>query len=105
MISAHLWNSPVASAILTHLLQSTAFLVLAWLLALGLRSYPARVRFWVWMSGSIKFLVPFALLTGLGTRFAMLRPQPRHTIVYTVIEQFNIPFAKTSPVPAGASSD
>jgi len=105
MISAHLWNSVVASAILTHLLQSTAFLVLAWLLALGLRSYPARVRFWVWMSGSIKFLVPFALLTGLGTRFAMLRPQPRHTIVYTVIEQFNIPFAKTSPVPAGASSD
>ncbi len=105
MISVRLLNSAFASAILTHLLQSTAFVVLAWLLTLALRNYPARVRFWVWMTGSIKFLVPFALLTSLGMRFATLRPQHLHTVLYTVVEQFNLPLAKANPVPAGISSN
>jgi uncharacterized protein (TIGR03435 family) len=105
MISVHLFDSPAASAILTHLLQSTAFVLFAWLLTLGLRNNPARVRFWVWMAGSIKFLVPFALLTSLGSRFATPRLQPAHTVMYSVIEQFNIPFAKEGRIPDGIPSN
>lgn len=40
--------------------------MLAGLLAFALRRLPARVRFWVWITASIKFLIPFALLAALG---------------------------------------
>ena len=98
MTSMHFLDSAAASAVLTHLLQSTVFAAVAWLLALALRGYPARVRFWVWMSASLKFLVPFALLTALGARWARPRPQPVHTVFYMVLEQFDRPFAKGTPI-------
>jgi bla regulator protein BlaR1 len=98
-MTLHLSTSVLATALMTHLLQSTAFAGGAWLLTLALRRYPARVRFWVWMSASIKFLVPFALLINLGTRWA--KPQPLHTVFYTVIEEFNQPFAKAQPTAFG----
>ncbi|HEY4084393.1 MAG TPA: M56 family metallopeptidase [Bryobacteraceae bacterium] len=50
--------SPVAN----HLWQSTAFAVAAGLLTLALRGNPARVRHWVWVAASFKFLVPFSML-------------------------------------------
>ena len=83
------------SALLAHLWQSTAFAAGAWMLVLTLRRYPARVRFWVWMSASIKFLVPFALLSDLGARWA--KPHPVPTVFLSVIEEFNQPFAKGQP--------
>lgn len=87
------------TALITHLVQSTAFAGVAWLLALALNRYPARVRFWVWMSASIKFLFPFALLTSLGARLA--KPHPVHSALYTLIEEFNQPFAKAQPPALG----
>ncbi len=51
---------------LNHVWQSTLFAAVVALLALALRRYPANVRFWLWTSASLKFLVPFALLTVLG---------------------------------------
>src|SRR5580692_10753722 len=98
-MTMHLSTSVLATALMTHLLQSTAFVGGAWLLTLALSRYPARVRFWVWMSTSIKFLVPFALLTNLGTRWA--KPQPFHTVFYTVIEEINQPFLKAQPPAFG----
>ena len=94
MIASHFWNPSSMNALMTHLWQSTAFAVLIWLFTIALRNYPARVRFWVWMAASIKFLVPFALLTSLGGHWARpnFRP-PMHSTFYAVIEEINQPFA------------
>ncbi len=53
--------------IANHLWQSTLFACAAWLLTLALRKNSARVRHWVWVSASLKFLVPFSLLMILGS--------------------------------------
>ena len=71
MTTLHLWNSMTLNALISHLCQSTAFAGLVWLLTIALRNYPARTRFSVWMAASIKFLVPFALLTALGSYWAL----------------------------------
>jgi uncharacterized protein (TIGR03435 family) len=49
-----------------HLWQSTIFAVAAGLSTLLLRKHSARVRHWVWVTASFKFLVPFSLLITLG---------------------------------------
>lgn len=49
-----------------HLWQSTVFTAAVGLLALAFRKNRAQVRYWLWLSASIKFLVPFSLLMGLG---------------------------------------
>jgi hypothetical protein len=49
-----------------HLWQSTLFAAVAALVALAFRKNRAHVRYWVWFSASIKFLLPFALLMNLG---------------------------------------
>ncbi|MDQ6664169.1 MAG: M56 and DUF3738 domain-containing protein [Acidobacteriota bacterium] len=56
----------MTSPILDHLLQSTVFAVAAALLARFLRRNRAATRFCIWLAASIKFLVPFSFLVGLG---------------------------------------
>jgi bla regulator protein blaR1 len=53
--------------LVAHPWQSTLFAGAAWLLTLALQKNRAQVRYWVWFSASIKFLIPFSLLVGLGT--------------------------------------
>jgi TonB family protein len=57
-----------------HVWQSTLFLVGAALLTLGLRKNQARVRYWVWLAASLKFLVPFTLLVAIGSHLGWLAP-------------------------------
>ena len=52
----------------THLWQSTLFAAAAALLTLAFRNNRAKVRFWLWLSASLKFFIPFALLMNLGSR-------------------------------------
>jgi beta-lactamase regulating signal transducer with metallopeptidase domain len=52
--------------IANHLWQSTLFAGVAGLLTLALRKNPARVRNWVWLVASCKFLIPFSVLMSLG---------------------------------------
>ena len=59
----------VPSALMNHLWQSTLFVIVVWLATLALRKNSARVRCWLWTAGSVKFLVPFSMLVGLGERF------------------------------------
>jgi uncharacterized protein (TIGR03435 family) len=59
-------NSPALIAVTNHLWQSTLFAALAASLTLLMRGNSARVRYLVWLSASIKFLVPFAVLTAIG---------------------------------------
>lgn len=52
--------------LLNHLWQSTLFAVAAGVVALGLRQNQARVRFWVWLAASLKFLLPFGAVAAAG---------------------------------------
>jgi bla regulator protein BlaR1 len=49
-----------------HLVQSTLFAGAAWLLVLSMRRNRARARYAIWLTASLKFLVPFALLVSAG---------------------------------------
>jgi bla regulator protein BlaR1 len=60
------WNA-VAPAIGNHLWQSTLFAVIAGLLTLLLRKNHARARYGLWLAASLKFLIPFSLLVGIGS--------------------------------------
>jgi bla regulator protein BlaR1 len=61
----------IVSALADHLWQSTWFACAAWLLTLLVRKDAARIRYWIWLAASSKFLVPFALLTSLGSQFVL----------------------------------
>jgi hypothetical protein len=67
-------------AVLDHLWQSTLFALCAGLLTLAFRNNAASVRYWLWFSASVKFLVPFSLITAAvrdfvhPTRFSVLLP-------------------------------
>ncbi len=63
----------VATTVADHVWQSTLILMLAGILALLLRKNRAATRYWLWMSASIKFLFPFAILTSLGNYLARFR--------------------------------
>src|SRR5579863_8361512 len=51
-----------------HLWQSTLYAVVAALVTLAFRKNGAHVRYCLWLSASVKFLVPFTLLMNLGNR-------------------------------------
>jgi beta-lactamase regulating signal transducer with metallopeptidase domain len=51
------------AAIFDHLWQSTLFTLCAGLLTLILRNNGAPIRYWLWFAASMKFLLPFSLLT------------------------------------------
>ncbi len=56
----------ILTALGNHLWQSTLFAAAAGLLTLLLRKCHARIRYWLWLAASIKFLIPFSLLVSLG---------------------------------------
>lgn len=91
-------NPIVLSGLGNHLWQSTAVAAFAGLLTLMLRKHGAHVRYWVWFVASVKFLVPFSMLVGLGSEVRW-RPLPAVTapvaisVVATEIAQ---PFADES---------
>ena len=52
--------------IVNHLWQSTLIAAAIAALMLSLRDHGAHVRYWLWWAASLKFLLPFSLLTWLG---------------------------------------
>jgi uncharacterized protein (TIGR03435 family) len=52
-----------------HLWQSTLFAAVVWALTIAFERHHARVRYWLWMAASVKFLVPFAALVAVGRWF------------------------------------
>jgi uncharacterized protein (TIGR03435 family) len=80
-----------------HLWQSTLFLGTVALLALLLRKNQARIRYWLWVAASAKFLIPFSLLISLGSHL----PWPSHagapkTTAYVAIEEMSQPFLQAT---------
>ena len=57
------------TAIANHLIQSTFFASLAGLLTLAFRKNRAQIRYALWLSASVKFLIPFSLLIAAGSHF------------------------------------
>ncbi|HWB86462.1 MAG TPA: M56 family metallopeptidase [Bryobacteraceae bacterium] len=56
------------NGLLQHLLESTLFAAVVWLVTLALRRNRARTRHALWMAASVKFLIPFSLFVALGSR-------------------------------------
>ena len=78
-----------------HLWQSTLFVVLAAILVFALRKNQGRVRYWVWLTASVKFLIPFSLLIALGSHLATPQTStPAQAVVYSAVEDFSQPFAE-----------
>jgi bla regulator protein blaR1 len=61
-------NSPILASLANHLWQTTLFAALVGLLTLFFRKNGANVRYALWLTASLKFLVPFSLLTAFGAQ-------------------------------------
>ncbi len=105
--------SPFISHAINHVWQSTLFAFAAWLLAVTLlRKNRPQVRYGVWLAASVKFLVPFAALIGLGSRLGFLRLAAPETPVglYYAMDQLSlrmapqfVPSALRPTIPAPGS--
>lgn len=64
----------MTALLLDHLWQSTLFAVAIAALAWALRRNGAHVRYWLWLTASVKFLIPFSLLTFAGSQLGSGAP-------------------------------
>ena len=83
----------IALAMGNHLWQSTLCLVVAALLTLVLRKNHAQARYGLWLAASVKFLIPFSLLVGIGSHLARPRAlRPTEPGFFFVMEEASQPF-------------
>jgi bla regulator protein blaR1 len=97
----------MTGASINHLWQSTLFAVMVGLLAIAFRKNRAQVRYWLWFSASLKFLVPFSLLTGLGRQmeWAPAAKEMVSPAVTITMAQIALPLPETIPsVPSAPAS-
>ena len=89
----------MTGALINHLWQSTLFAAAAGLLAIAFRKNRAQVRYWLWFSASLKFLVPFSLLTRLGSQleWAPATKEMVSPAVTITMAQIALPFAESAP--------
>jgi bla regulator protein BlaR1 len=80
-----------------HLWQSLLFAGAAWLITLFLKKNRARIRYWIWFSVTIKFLIPFSIIVNLG---GLIAPQwmripveipPELNVTHSINQPFNLP--------------
>ncbi|MGC2171800.1 MAG: M56 and DUF3738 domain-containing protein [Candidatus Sulfotelmatobacter sp.] len=85
-----------------HLWQSTLFAAAAGLMTLVLRKNRARARYWLWLAASVKFLIPFSLLVGVGSHLAWSRGAAvTNAGWYFAMEEVSQPFTQpTVMMPA-----
>jgi GWxTD domain-containing protein len=85
--------SELGVGLANHLWQTTVFMVVVGALTLLLRKNSAAVRYRLWLIASVKFLVPFSLLIGIGSQLGwkpiQAFPQSR---VPVAIQQISHPF-------------
>src|SRR5271168_3624740 len=84
--------------LINHIWQSTVFAILAGLITLAFHRNRAQVRYWLWLSASLKFLLPFSLLMTFGHRLERasgtrsIAPAPA---VRLAVVQLTQPFPET----------
>jgi bla regulator protein blaR1 len=102
----------MTQALAGHLWQSTFFALAAGLTTAAFRGNRAQVRYWLWLSASLKFLVPFALLLNLGSYLETRMPAARQVAsqittpaVSWTVEEFSGPsLSGTLPQSTTATS-
>jgi bla regulator protein blaR1 len=88
-----------------HLWQSTLFAAVAGLLTLVLHKNHARARYWLWLTASIKFLIPFSWLVALGGHLAWSqRPAGTNANLYYTIEEISQPFTRSTTAAVSPSA-
>jgi bla regulator protein BlaR1 len=97
-------NNSSLIGLANHLWQSTLFAVLIACVALLLRKNSARVRYLLWLTGSCKFLLPFALLTAVGAKIPWLRGPAHPTGIISTASQMAVPFTHFGGPAAPAPS-
>ncbi len=89
-----LWTA-FAPALGNHLWQSTVFVIMAGSLTLVLRKNQARARCWLWLAASVKFLIPFSLLIGIGSHLAWSHGSAgTRAGLYFAMEEVGQPFSQ-----------
>ena len=108
MIPKYLYSlwTVVGPAVANHLWQSTLFAAFAGLLTLALRKNHARTRFWLWLAASVKFLIPFSLLVGIGSHLTRpIASTGMQTGLYFAVEEVSQPFVRAAaPLISSAAS-
>ena len=87
----------MVEAISDHLWQSTLFAGGVALFALAFRRHSARVRYWLWLTASAKFLIPFAALLWLGTRIELIPIDQSGQTIVGIIDNVAQPFTQPEP--------
>ena len=75
-----------------HLWQTTLFAAFVWLITLGLKENRASLRHRLWLITSIKFLLPFSLLTALGSYFPVELSLTTPSVVPVIVKSIDGPF-------------
>ncbi len=90
-----------------HLWQSTLFAAAAAILALFFRKNSARVRCWIWLAASAKFLIPFSLFIAIGSSLdftwrhsASAAPQTTFAYIENISQPFGMNTSTIVPEPA-----
>jgi bla regulator protein blaR1 len=93
-----------------HIWQSTLFAIAAAFLTLFFQKSHARIRYWLWLAASIKFLIPFSLFIAIGSSIDFSWRQsasvPQTAISY--VDNFSQPFGSiraSTAVPEAAKLD
>ena len=93
-----------------HLWQSTLFAALVWPLTLLLKKNRAQLRYWLWLSASMKFLIPFSLLVSIGnhvdlTAWRSTASTPTQPPLPVAIKDVFAPSTLRVAIPAAARSE
>jgi uncharacterized protein (TIGR03435 family) len=90
-----------------HLWQSTLFAAAVWLMTFLLRKSRARIRYGLWLTASVKLLLPFSLLVSIGSLLPLRTkaPSPAQTQLYAGFyasgDAMSQPLVNLRPVPGG----
>ncbi len=83
---------------INHLWESTIFVGVVWLLTYAFRNNRAPVRYGLWLSASLKFLIPFSLLVTAGSKVPVI-PPTQVSLVMEEITQSLTPMASNPLLP------
>jgi bla regulator protein BlaR1 len=85
------------TGIVNHLLQSTAFTALVAMAAWALRRNSPRMRYWLWLGASVKFLIPFSWLVSTGTHVQL--PPDTPSLRALTVNRISSTFAPVTVLP------
>jgi bla regulator protein blaR1 len=83
--------------LLNHLWQSTVFAAAVALTTVAFERNSARLRYWLWLAASLKFLIPFSVLVSVGGGAA--RPTAAPFLPALTVVQVSTYFAPASTFP------